>query len=191
MGEITKPYVTDDMLKFRPDITAERIAKYLEKIGSWLSERMCDGRPFAYFLQDLCEHHKVNQIWILATIQKEQSALFRATPPSSSVQNKILGYGIMESGKLPGYDGFEKQFRSAIRQFERYDEWGQVKNYDHFVVKLYDDREDKQYLADRKIPAVASYVAQTTGEAKALLYTPRLAPLVQMGELYKKIDEVI
>lgn len=191
MGEITRPYVTDNMLEFRPDITGERIQKYLEKIGSWLAQRVCDDRPFAYFMQDLCEQYKVNQIWILATIQKEQSALFRATPPSSSVQNKILGYGIMETGKLPGYDGFEKQFTSAIKQFRRYDEWGQVKNYDSFVVKLYDDREDKQYLADRKIPVVSSYVAQTTGEARALLYTPRLAPLVQMGELYKKIDEVI
>lgn len=190
MGEI-KPYVEDYMLKFDPAITGERIQKYLEKINSWLKGMTADGRQFSYFLQDLCEHHKVNQIWMLATIQKEQSALFRATPPSDKVINKILGYGIMETGTLPGYAGFEKQFKSAIKQFDRYNEWGQVKNYDSFVVKLYDDVEDRRDLERKGIKFTGSYVAKNKAEAKALLYTPRLAPLVQMGELYKKIDEVI
>lgn len=190
MGEI-KPYVEDYMLKFDPAITGERIQKYLEKINSWLKGMTADGRQFSYFLQDLCEHHKVNQIWMLATIQKEQSALFRATPPSDKVINKILGYGIMETGTLPGYTGFEKQFKSAIKQFDRYNEWGQVKNYDTYVVKLYDDVEDRCGLERKGIKFTGSYVAKNKAEAKALLYTPRLAPLIQMGELFKEIEGVI
>lgn len=186
-----KSFVTEEMLNFIEEITSERIQAYLEKINSWLKNKMCSGKPFSLFLYDLCATHKVNQIWMLATIQKEQSALFRITPPSSSVQNKILGYAIMESGKLPGYDGFEKQFTSAIRQFKRYDEWEQVKNYTKIPVKLYDDAEDRAELKTKDIPFTEKYVATNKGEAKALLYTPRLAPLVQMGELYKKIDEVI
>ena len=190
MGEV-KPFVEDYMLKFVPAITGDRIQAYLEKINSWLRGMTAEGRPFSYFLQDLCERYKVNQIWMLATIQKEQSALFRATPPSDKVINKILGYGIMETGTLPGYAGFEKQFKSAIKQFDKYDQWGQVRDYETYVVKLYDDVEDRADLKRKGIEFKGSYIAKNKAEAKSLLYTPRLAPLVQMGELYKKIEEVL
>jgi len=190
MDKIT-PYVEDRMLKFDEAITGERIQNYLTKINSWLKGMTAEGKPFAYFLQDLCRQHGVNQIWMLATVQKEQSALFRATPPPDRVINKILGYGIMETGTLPGYGGFEKQFKSAIKQFSKYDSWGQVVNFDKFVVKLYDDVEDRRDLERKGIKFTGSYVAQNVAEAKALLYTPRLAPLVQMGELFKEIEGVI
>ena len=190
MDKIT-PYVEDRMLKFDEAITGERIQNYLTKINSWLKGMTAEGKPFAYFLQDLCRQHGVNQIWMLATVQKEQSALFRATPPPDRVINKILGYGIMETGTLPGYAGFEKQFKSAIKQFSKYDSWGQVVNYDTYVVKLYDDAEDRAELKQKGIKFTGSYIAGNKAEAKALLYTPRLAPLVQMGELFKEIEGVI
>lgn len=207
----TTPFVEDYMLDFIPEITSERIQKYLEKINSWLKDRVCeypeldengkpkkdeDGeiiyieKPFNEFIYDLCKEYQISQIYVLALIQKEQSALFRSAPPSDKTQAKIVGYAITESGKIPGYDGFEMQFRSAIKQLRRYDKWSQVTNLET-VRGLCDDAEDKADLKTKGIDFTGSYKPKNKAEAKSLLYTPRLFPLVQMGELYKKIREVI
>lgn len=191
-------FMENNMLDFRGDITPARIQAYLVKINSWLKDRVTRvtqedktilERPFSKFLYDLCAQYKISQIYILGLIQKEQSALFKNTPPSDRVQNKILGYAITESGKIPGYDGFEMQFKSAIKQFRRYDTWEQVTQLQES--KLYDDAEDRADLKAKGIDFDGTYKPQNTVEAKSILYNPRLAPLVQMGELYRKIEKDI
>lgn len=184
-------FINDEMLDFQPEITSARIQKYLETINSWLAQKECNGKKFSEFLYELCDKYKINQIWMLASVQKEQSALFKSKPPSPVIQNKILGYAITESGKIPGFDGFETQFKSAIKQLRRYDSWNQVTGYETYVVKLFDDKEDRDELAKKGIKYTGSYTAQSKGEAKCLLYTPRLAPMIQMSELYNKIKGVI
>lgn len=193
-----KPFMEDYMLDFIPELTHMRIQEYLVKINSWLKNRITRvtqedktilERPFSKFMFDLCEQYKISQIYVLALIQKEQSALFRETPPKDSVQAKIVGYAITESGKIPGYDGFEMQFKSAIKQLSKYDTWSQVKNLE--TVQLCDDAEDRQCLKEMGVEFTGRYKPINKCEAKSALYTPRLYPLIQMGQLYNKIKAEI
>lgn len=205
------PYLENYMVEFVPAVTAEKIQAYLVKINSWLKDKICQvpvldeaGKPkknedgkiittpksFNQFIYDLCDQYKINQIYVLALIQKEQSALFTSKIPSEHIQNKIVGYAITESGKIPGYDGFEMQFMSAIKQLRRYDKWSQVTNLET-VRGLCDDAEDRQCLREMGVESTSSYKPANIAEAKSMLYTPRMYPLIQMGQLYKKIEASI
>ncbi len=180
-------YIEDHMLEEYGYINANGIQTYLESINSWLKNEICtyqEGKVrFSKYIDLLCREFDIEPIYILSLIQKEQSALFRETPPSDSVKIKICGYGYTETGVMKEFQGFDKQLYHAIKQLRRYDKHAPVINWEITDIVLYDSssllkREGYDYVKIR---------ASTKAEAKSFRYNPRIEGIKNHGEIWNRV----
>lgn len=162
-----------------PVLTREDIQRFLNSIDSWLADKIVNvyGSDwfFSSYLHKICKTSGINVIYILALIQKEQSVLYKKTPPSPRVQSRILGYGMTESGDIPKYYGFTTQFNGAVWQLRHYkrDEKRKIERLDS--MKLYDKD-------------IKGYTPLTMAEKASLFYTPRYSALVLQSSLIESIE---
>lgn len=89
------------------------IQSFLVQRGGFLKDYIVENTLYSTWLDNECKKENLNPKIILINLQKEQSALTHPLP-SEKILNRILGYGMNDSGDLQQYYGFEKQHRSAI-----------------------------------------------------------------------------
>lgn len=161
------------------------IQKYLLSIKSWLAVKHCENqRLFAYYLADLCKEYDIEPIYVLAMIQREQSALFRSEAPSQHVQDKLFGYGIpdgTEDAKQTPYYGFEQQLRGAVWQLRHY-----ANPRSHWAAKMQD------YLSNgKRMYDASNWRPATLAEAATATYTPHLSAVKIQAQLLQRISQEI
>jgi hypothetical protein len=160
--------------------TANDIQALTEKLGSWLSEYDVNGKPFSVFITDLADKYNVNPLYLVALIQKEQSAVERAEPPKPSVMKKIAGYGYTEEGvRKDAPNTFEKQLEAAAKQLRNYDSWDVIKKLSK--VKLYDKTPE----------GGTTLTPSNVAEAKSLLYNPRWHGLENQAAILNRYAQLI
>ena len=187
------------------------IQTYLEKINSWLKDKVCDlsqfndrvkgvlknhsnqefseiflnnkEMKFSNFLDLCCQEADIEPIWMLSLIQKEQSALFKTEPLPKRIQDKIVGFGNTENPNIKdNYVGFENEIFAATFRWRTYDTWSQIKNYQNTKIMLYDSQKELLQANYEKY-----IVASNMAEAKAFLYNPRQNGIANHSKLWNKI----
>lgn len=103
----------NDLLWYPQSAQAFDIQSFLIQRGGFLKDYSVDGVPYSDWLATKCSNSNLNPKVILVNLQKEQSALTRPLPPDN-VLNRILGYGMTDSGDMKQYYGFAKQHEQAI-----------------------------------------------------------------------------
>lgn len=197
-------WAIEPYLKLDTQLTNKQVLQsFLVRIKSWLANKLCfgvhnitpkvtincgtNGMLFTHFLDELCKIYNINPLWILASIQREQSGIYVSRELPKYVQDKILGYGITEQGIYPQFLGFENQIKHAIRTLRNYD--SKVINYTNLKIKLYDSAKDREWLAKQNIEVIDPYTPQSKTDAKALIYTPRLRALYLSKDCFNRIYE--
>lgn len=172
MDEILMP---DEMLY---GSTGVPVMSICQAFDSWLADRA----DLVALIQNECREHDISEVYALALMQKEQSAFFRATPPSQRAQDWLYGYGCPEvGGRMSRFQGIENQIRHAIGQFERYKKWPGVKTLS--PQRLYDSKETLRALGFK-----SPYTPRSLAEAASLTYNPRAEGLVNQIAIIKRIQ---
>lgn len=153
---------------------------YAEKVGSWITrvpEIMAACRAE-------CEEHGISIAYLLALMQKEQSAFWSVYPPGQRAQDWLLGYGCPEGGgRDVKYQGAVRQIQHAVQQLARYPKvFDEVKCFRNHTVKLYDSEKILNQYHVGKFVSADSYA-----EAASLLYNPRIEGLVNQVQFIERI----
>lgn len=146
------------------------VAAFLARIRS---PRLVDMPELARWIDEAARANDLRAEWLLALIQKEQSAL-TARALSQHGRDWLCGYGYTEGRIYSQYRGAEQQVRSAARGLRRYLTPG-----DPLYVGGRVGREwrDLDGIIDR-IPNVAA--------SAALQYTPHWSTLQTMERLWRE-----
>lgn len=160
--------------------TANDIQMLTDKLNSWLSEHEVNGQPFSVWITNLADKYNINPLYLVALIQKEQSAVERSTAPADRVMRKIAGYGYTEEGvRKDAPNTFEKQLEAAARQLRNYDSWDVIKKLSK--VKLYDKTPE----------GGTTLTPSNVAEAKSLLYNPRWHGLENQAAILNRYAQLI
>lgn len=114
---VVNDVLPNDLLWFQASANFD-IQSFLNVRGGFLKDYTVDGVPYSDWLKNRCSEANLNPKAILVNLQKEQRALTRLLPPEN-VLNRILGYGMTDSGDMPKFYGFAKQHECAIQDITR------------------------------------------------------------------------
>lgn len=115
---IVNDVLPDSLLWYPQNSATFNVQEFLEQRGGFLKDYSVDGIPYSDWLTNMCFSENLNPKVILVTLQKEQSALTRPLPPEN-VLNRILGYGMTDSGDISKFYGFTKQHECAIKDITK------------------------------------------------------------------------
>lgn len=148
------------------------VAAWLRSIGS---PRATDLPQFAAWVDSAAREHDLNPRWLLTVAQKEQSFLTRPAGGTGwqRALDYTMGYGATDSGDMPVYRGTERQVRAAAQGLRGY------LTPDH---RLYVGG----MVGKPRTLADGSYTPQNLAEAVALQYTPWLAGLRLLVQVWTR-----
>lgn len=177
--------------------SAKNLQALLEKLDSWLVNKKVDVSPkpilFSEWLCDLCQRHEIEPLYVLALIQKEQSAVERTEVPGQRTLDWIVGYGCPESGeRYAQFKGFEKQIPCAIKQFDRYERWPVILKWQTTPQRLFDPPakipKNCKRISKAEVEGTERtvYAPESKAEAMSFLYNPRYEGVSNLSRIWKK-----
>lgn len=164
----------------------------LEKLDSWLAnKKMENGKTFAEWLCENCQRYEIEPLYMLALMQKEQSAVQRSEVPVQRKLDWIVGYGCPESGeRYEQFKGFERQIPTALKQFTRYETRPVIMKWQTTPQRLFDPskklpiRRGPQFGKNSK--GEVTYQPESKAEAMSYLYNPRYEGVSNLSKIWKK-----
>lgn len=159
--------LTDRMLApFDPGFSA---VEWLKQRGS---PRLHDLPELGAWIDQAARESNINQRWLIALAQKEQSAITLKTLSSRGFK-WLMGYGATDGGDIEKYAGPRIQVFAAAMGLRGYLEPG-----GHYAPGMV----GRPFCVDE---GRASYTPETVAEAASLLYTPWISGLRLMEECYE------
>lgn len=158
--------ISDEELNNYNSMSRGYIAEFLREKGSGLYGLLFPtdngDKTAADIFYDAAQAYKVNPKLLIATAQKEQSAITDGTL-SENQKNKLMGYGVFPGSDPSEYLGVHNQIRRSAWQFRRY--MDRHENYTHQEGKTTTTNDGQEITPENKATAgLYNYTPYVGGE---------------------------